>query len=118
MFALKRPLAVDPNSQQETQHHTHHTAELLKFDEEQLYKDFECCISGNALDTWDCVMESDDFKETASRTRDNFEKAWKAWIYKHHRIKNIGDVMWRHFYRRAISKTEYILPEDFFRRFC
>ena len=92
-------------------------AELLQFNDEQLYTEFQRCLAGNALSAWDHVMESDDFKEPTTRTKANFDKAWKAWIFEHHRIKNIGDVMWRHFYRGTIAKAEDVSPLDFFKRF-
>ena len=77
-------------------------AELLQFSNEQLYKEFQRCLAGNALAAWDRVMESGEFQEPAARTAANFERARKAWIFEHHRIKNIGDVMWRHFYRGTL----------------
>ena len=92
--------------------------ELLQFTDEQLYKEFQRCLSGNTLAAWDRVMESDDFKEPKSCTEANFEKAWEAWIFEHHRIKNIGDVMWRHLYRGTIAKAEDVSLLDFFKRFC
>ena len=71
-------------------------AELQQFTDEQLYKEFQRCLSSNALAAWGRVMDSDDFKEPESCTVANFEKVWEDWIFEHHRIKNIGDVMWRH----------------------
>ena len=93
-------------------------AELLQFTNEQLYKEFERCLSGNVIAAWDRVMEPDNFKEAESRTGANFEKAWQMWIFEHHRIKNIGDVMWCHLYRGTIARSEDVSPMDFFKRFC
>ena len=60
-------------------------------------------------------MESDDFKESESCTGPNFEKAWEDGIFEHHRIKNIGDVMWRHLYHGTIAKAEDVSPVDYFK---
>ena len=49
--------------------------------------------------------------------QENFQKAWNQWIYEHHRIKNVGDVMWRHWYRGTITKAEDVSPEDFYKRY-
>ena len=68
-------------------------AELIQFNHEQLYTEFQRCLAGNALSAWDRVMESADFVDPATRTAENFEKAWQAWIFEHHHIRNIGDVM-------------------------
>ena len=93
-------------------------AELLQFNDKQLYTEFQRCLAGNALSAWDRTMESDDFQNPAARTAANFENAWRAWIFEHHRIRNIGDVMWHHFYRGTIAKAEDVSPLDFFKRFC
>ena len=36
-------------------------AELLRFNDEQLYTEFQHCLAGNALSAWDRVMESNNF---------------------------------------------------------
>ena len=48
---------------------------LLDITDEQLYTEFPRCLAGIALDAWDRTMESNEFKDPASRTRENFPKA-------------------------------------------
>ena len=54
-FSIEYPIKQTTRSFKEA-------AELLQFTDEQLYKEFQHCLSGNALPAWDHVMESDDFK--------------------------------------------------------